>query len=304
MANDTALQFYKSALPTYMAAVTICVSTFILVSNVCVMLTFRRMGKIALQHYYILGLVGSDLLMLVVMSSISVVSVLGEIWISPLLCDVFGIATVGAEITALIHSAMSIDKLVSVKYPVKYRVFQANSRAQSIVLTIIVTSFIFPTVLTIFLGHFELISFYFDPHIPYCIIEESEKGLAGIMIITVGFVVIPVIIQAIINTYLLMKVSKLKGSNRDRMCKSIRTVTTTLGVYYLCWTPIGIWLTWQMISDSHPPGYYTFFASHILIGNSGMCFPIYLITLPQFREQFLSLIRWKVQTHPASSSQT
>lgn len=302
MENDTVCQLYKSALPTELAAVTIIVSVFILASNVFVLLTFRRMGKLALKHYYILGLVGSDIMMLAVMTSISVVSVLGEVCIPPWLCDVFGMATVGAEITALIHTAMSVDKFVSVKFPVGYRVFQANSRSRSIIIAIVLMSFIFPTVLTFIFGQVELLNFYFDSHIPYCIMETGERGLGGILIITGVFIAIPMIVQTISNTYLVVRVSNLRGSNRDRLCKSIKTVITTLGVYYLCWTPIGIWLFWGMASDSQPPGYYTFFATHIVVANSGMSFPIYFVTLPKFREKFLSLIRRKNRTHPAPST--
>ena len=69
-----------------------------------------------------------------------------------------------------------------------------------------------------------------------------------------------------------------------------RYKNTTLGVLCLCWFPVLIWLLWEVATTSIPNSGFTYFAIMIL-SNSGMSFPIYLKTLPQFKEGFLSIIR-------------
>lgn len=300
MMNNTDLILYRTALPTHFTVVTLIITAFILLSNVFVILTLRKMGKLSLQHYYMLGLVGSDTLMLMVVVSGAIIQLRGDAWFPAWLCDMFGIAsTVVCQITSLVHTAMSVDRWVSVRFPVKYRVFQANRRSHLIIISVIFGLFVFPVILSIFFTYVELLGFYWDLHLSVCLAEVGGQGIGGSMIISLFCVVVLFTIQLLANTYLLMRASKLVGANKTRMCKSIRTVITTLGVYYLCWIPTGIWPAWEMTTDSHPPIYYTYFAAQFLITNSGMSFPIYVLTLPQFRDKFLSLIHYKARVHPS-----
>ena len=292
MANLTTWTFHKATLPSQLAVITIAINVFILTSNTLVILTLRRMGRLTIQHYYILGLVGSDLIVFIITVAIAGIELKREVWISQSLCGLLGTSSAGAaNITALIHTAMSIDRWVSVQFPFKYRSFKTEARSSYITITIIICSFVVGLVNPYILYHFELLGIYFDPSIPFCVITKGKRGLFGLMSCTLIFVIMPSTLQAFTNIHMLFKVTKLQGANRARTFKSMKTVLTTLGAFYLCWFPIGIWLLWEMSSNSHPNGGFTYFATRMLISNSGMSFPIYFRTLPGFKDKFMSMIR-------------
>ena len=212
-------------------------------------------------------------------------------WISQSLCGLFGISSAeAANATALIHTAMSIDRWVSVQFPFTYRTFQSKAGSRFIPVTMISFSFVFVFVYLSILYHFELLGVYFDHSIPFCITAAGKRGLFGLMSCTLIFFIVPSKLQAFTNIHMLFKVTKLRGANRARTFKSIKTVLTTLGAFYLCWFPIGIWLLWEMSSNSHPNGGFTYFAVRMLLSNSGMSFPIYFRTLPGFKDKFMSMI--------------
>ena len=115
MANITTWTLYNVTFPSQLAAVNITLNTYILISNVLVIMTLKRMGKLTIQHYYILGLVGSDLIVFVINTAAAVIEIKREVRISQALCAVLGISSAAACITtALIHTAMSVDRWVSV----------------------------------------------------------------------------------------------------------------------------------------------------------------------------------------------
>ena len=143
MANLTTWTFHKATLPSQLAAITIAINIFILISNTLVLLTLRRMGRLTIQHYYILGLVGSDLIVFIITMAVAGIELKREVWISQSLCGLFGISSAAAaNLTALIHTAMSIDRWVSVQFPFKYRTFQTEARSRYITVTIIICSFV------------------------------------------------------------------------------------------------------------------------------------------------------------------
>ena len=292
MANLTTWIFYEVTLPSQLAAITIAINIFILTSNTLVILTLRRMGRLTIQHYYILGLVGSDLVVFIITVAVAGIELKREVWISQSLCGLFGISSAGAaNATALIHTAMSIDRWVSVQFPFKYRTFQSKARSRFIPVTMISFSFVFVVFYLSILYHFELLGVYFDPSIPFCVITTGKRGLFGLMSCTLIFFIMPSTLQAFTNIHMLFKVTKLRGANRARTFKSIKTVITTLGAFYLCWFPIGIWLLWDISSASHPNGAFSYFAVRMLLSNSGMSFLIYFRTLPGFKDKFMSMIR-------------
>ena len=152
-------------------------------------------------------------------------------------------------------------------------------------------SFVFVVFYLSILYHFELLGIYFDPSIPFCVITKGKRGLFGLMSCTLIFVIMPSTLQAFTNIHMLIKVTRLRGASRARTFKSMKTVLTTLRAFYLRWFPIGIWVLWEMSSNSHPNGGFTYFATRMLLSNSGMSFPIYFRTLPGFKDKFMSMIR-------------
>ena len=145
--------------------------------------------------------------------------------------------------------------------------------------------------MTYILLRYELIGFYFDIEIPFCVIETGRNGIFGLMVSISLFLILPLILQAVTNIDMLIIVNKLRGTNRTGMRNSIKTVVTTLGVLYLCWFPVLIWLLWEVATTSISNSGFSYFAIRMILSNSGMSFPIYLKTLPQFKEGFLSIIR-------------
>ena len=247
-------------------------------------LRLNRKAKLTIQEHYILGLVGSDLIVFIMTLALAVIELKQEVRLSPAFCDVLGIsATVSANITAMIHTAMSIDRWVSVRFPIMYRSFKAETRSRSITITIIIVPFVCPVLVTYILLLYELIGFYFDIDIPFCVTETGRNGIFGLLVSISLFLILPLILQAFTNIDMLIIVNKLRGTNRTRMCNSIKTVVTTLGVLYLCWFAVLIWLLWEVATTSIPNGGFTYFAIRMILSNSGMSFPIYLKTLPQFK---------------------
>ena len=290
--KNTIWTLYNVTVPSQLAAVNITLNTYILISNVLVIMTLKRMGKLTIQHYYILGLVGSDLIVFVINTAAAVIEIKREVRTSQALCAVLGISSAAACITtALIHTAMSVDRWVSVQFPFKYRTFQSGEKSRLITVTIIVSCFVLPYVYMILLHIFGYLGVYFDPSIPFCTVTSGKRGLFALLSCTAIFFILPSTIQAFTNIHMLIKVTKLQGATRTRTIKSVKTVITTLGVFYLCWFPIGIWLLWDMSISSHPNGVFAYFAIRMLVCNSGMSFPIYIRTLPGFKEKFMSMIR-------------
>ena len=85
-----------SALPAELATVCILLNVYILLTNVFVVLTFRRMGALDPRHIYMLGLVGSDVLTLVINSIGAGIAINGELNVAQYQCDALGITSTSA----------------------------------------------------------------------------------------------------------------------------------------------------------------------------------------------------------------
>ena len=253
------------------------------------------MGTLDPRHIYMLGLVGSDILTLVINSIGAGIAINGELNVAQYQCDALGIASTSAvEITSTIHSAMCVDRWYSVVAPVKYRAFKTKRKSKIYVILILCLAFLLPVAVNIVFLQSEIVSFYFEPYIPNCVVGPSsgQGHIVGLAVSTGLFVGIPITIQASTNGYMLYKVSRLQKINRRQIFKSVKTVLTTVLVFYVCWMPTAIWLLWIMITGHTPNGWHTFVSIQMLVSNSGMSFPIYMCTLQKFREQFPAAIRW------------
>ena len=70
--ESTSWNFYKTELAPELALICISVNAIIMLGNICVVLTFTKMGKLKPQHIYMLGLVPSEIILLAVNITISV----------------------------------------------------------------------------------------------------------------------------------------------------------------------------------------------------------------------------------------
>ena len=149
-----------SALPSELAAVCILLNIYILLTNVFVVLTFRRMGTLNPRHIYMLGLVGSDILTLVINSIGAGIAINGELNVAQYQCDALGIASTSAvEITSTIHSVMCVDRWYSVAAPVKYRAFKTKKKSKRYVILILCLAFLLPVVVNVVFLQMKIVSF-------------------------------------------------------------------------------------------------------------------------------------------------
>ena len=260
------------------------INIFIIVSNILVILVFSKMRKLQLQHYFMLGLVCSDLMIFFQNSIIIAFLVMGKVWMNDALCFTLGSASISAaSATSLIHSAMAMDRWISITFPFEYGIFKQKPRSKKFVIATIILIYIVPCALMFLTWQANQVKFYFDVYVPYCIADVGDKGFWGLMLAAVLSIVIPCIVQVFTNIRILTKIAKAHGIGRKQVVKAVKTVLTTLAVYYICWLPMGVWTLWDFVSVTHPAGWYGYFAVQMMVLNSGMCFLIYYYTLKRFR---------------------
>ena len=83
----------------------------------------------------------------------------------------------------------------------------------------------------------------------------------------------------------------LRGDTRARLIKSKREVFIVVVTYYVCWLPSVSYQLWDMNKRTEPTIWLKFIIVQLHMANSGMSLPIYLMTIPDFRAEFFSLMR-------------
>ena len=164
-----------------------------------------------------------------------------------------------------------------------------------IVIAIIIFIYILTCPLLYITWKFDQISFYFDTYVPYCIADVGRNGIWGLLLAAVLSIAIPCVIQVFTSIRILIRMATMPSVNRKRVIKAAKTVLITLAVYYVCWLPMGIWTIRDFVSDTHPAGWYGYFAIQMLVLNSGMGFLIYFKTFKRFRMRFKAVL--DVSTH-------
>ena len=266
------------------------INIFIIVSNILVILVFSKMRKLQLQHYFMLGLVCSDLMIFFQNSIIIAFLVMGKVWMNDALCFTLGSASISAaSATSLIHSAMAMDRWISITFPFEYGIFKQKPRSKKIVIATIISIYIVPCALMYLTWQTNQVKFYFDIYVPYCIADVGEDGAWGLIVASVLSIAIPCVVQVFTNAAIIYKIAKADVVGRKRVFRAVRTVLTTLAVYYMCWLPMGVWTMWDFVSTTHPagsPDWLGYFAVQMMVLNSGMCFLIYYNTLTRFKMTF------------------
>ena len=283
-----AWRLYKTMLPREVGVIPLAVSLYILVNNILVLVTFRRMRTLQIQHYFMIGLALADLQTLIPYSISTYVLIRGQVWLTPTLCNILGVEIIVTICTTTwLHSTMCIEKCLSILKPIQHRAFTVQREAKKYAKGLIIMSFAVPQALCFAYSFCDLIVISFRPYTGFC---SFETDLNFLLLVVSFFVVAPIFVQIITHLLMLKVIRSLQGSNKSRTLLAIRTVGVTLGVYWMCWIPFVVDFVWTIIPNIDPsPDWMEFLTGTGVFLNSGMSCIIYNVCMPSFRKQFHDL---------------
>ena len=294
-ASSSYWQQYETAMLALASAVCMAVDIFILLSNILVMLTFKKLhllNKLRLQHYYMIGLIGTDLMVFGINAIVTVILLLGKIWITETVC--FWLACllrVQGYATSMIHIGLSIDRWTMVIFPVKYRNLVSSSRFHTLAKhSIWLIHIVFVTLLFI-MWNLNKLTFYFHPHISYFLLMSTRNNTL-LIVLAKMFVhyILPLLIEIVLNVHIVWKITLLKGANCTRILKAVRTTLVTVGVYYVCLLPT-LFNAILSATTTVDIGWFSFACIQIVFANSGMSCVIYYFTLPDFQNSLQAILK-------------
>lgn len=281
---------YTAELPRELAAVPLIIDIFILVNNILVLITFKRMQSLRPHHHFMIGLAMADLMAVIPVAILAGILVNGEIYLTKFICDLMGVVTtITFEVNSLVHSAMSIEKCISVVSPIKHRNFAKSKDVKKVTAAIITCCFLFPLLFNVILKSVGVVDFRFHSAIPQCILT-NENGSPSYHLTVVLFVVSPMVIQVITQAIIFNRIKRMRTMTKNKVIKAIKTLSLTLGVSYTCWTPTLVLQVWVVAVVNDPPGWFIFMGVQILMANSGTSGLIYYTNLPNFRKAFTSAV--------------
>lgn len=290
--DNSTWRLHFSKLPRGLSVVPISVSLFILINNIVILSVFKRMRILKLHHYFMIGLSLADILTLAPYSVITVTMANGSLWLTQDLCDVLGLMLITSlQATSWIHSAMCIEKCVSVTMPVVHHTLSTKKYILQKVVLVIVICFAVPIVSCLKFLHMEMLHITFYAYIPGCTFIRNTW-----LYVVQGslFVAFPMVIQLLTHAVMLHKVMTLSKTNRKRKLRAMSTVTLTVGIYYACWMPLVVQVIWNSFKPSPP--WFDVVPTHILVANSGMSLIIYVISLQEFKLKSLLPARFSNRT--------
>ena len=300
--NNTIQTEYISALPPELSVVPAAVFIFILVSNILVLVVFSRMKKLQLQHYFMIGLAMADVLSLVPVGCMVMTIVNGRVTLDPAGFAVLGfIFALPIGTTSWIHSAMSIERCISIHMPMRHRSCTLYA-AKQIAASVISLCFLLPVVLDITFYYTGVLRLFFNPYIAHVVFAKAPLFYAtrGLL-----FILLPLAIQLITHIFIIRKILTLRSSNRKKIIRAVKTVATTVGLYYLCWSPVIVEAIWSALPyAAPPPKWIAFLIYTVLFSNSGMSFVIYFLHLPKFKTHLVSSSGGRVTAIEHSSTGT
>ena len=279
-----------STLPRELGVITFSISLYILINNILVLITFRRMKNIQVQHYFMIGLALGDLLT-IVGYGLSVYSITrGEVWLTETLCNILGVENiVVVTTTTWLHSAMCIEKCISILNPLKHKVLTAQTAVKTLVKGIITLCFVIPQALYFTFVFSDLIVISYRSYVGYCSFNMNINILLLVVIVVLA---VPMAIQIITHVLILRVIFSLRGNSRSRALLTIKTIGWTLVFYWACWIPFVIDTIWTVIPNiTEPPKEMEFVNATGIFLNSGMSCFIYNMCMQSFRKQFKSLFK-------------
>ena len=280
--NSSVWTLHYPSLPAASALLPIMIAIAILINNVLVLMTFKKMTGLQIQHYFMIGLTIADLMTVLPVSVTSFILLSRKIWLTNHLCAMLGISlNVAIEMTTLMHTAMSAEKCLAISSPLRHRSLSHSKWFRRSTIMSIAFCFLFPAIFNFSLFFANLVRFIFSSAITTCVTDQSNN-IISTLCIGVMFTFLPMIMQIITQVYMLVKVKKQRGVTRKQTIKAIKTVVLTVGVYWLFWLPVACQLGFALFG-SLPPGWYRFLALQIVQANSATSYIIYYTSLPNFK---------------------
>ena len=275
---------YTTSISAELAVIPSLILLLILINNILVLVTFKRMPDLKLQHYIIMGLACADLVPLPSFSVTTVTMAAGHITLTDTLCRLLAVlnhSCIGS--TAWIHCLMCLDRLIAAIRPLKHKMFTTSHKAKTASIISLVICFVVPLLLTTFLINLNGIRPRFIEDAAACSFPVDFRLLP---ILAGSFVIIPILVQITTHGVVFYKLRRLNTQRtyRRRILKPLATVALTLGLYYACWSPFVVGIIWAHFAEpKNPPKYLTALSVQAIFANSAMSFTVYMLTLPKFR---------------------
>lgn len=279
---------YTTALPVHLAMVSLFILILIVVNNILVLVTFKHMVNLQLQHYLMIGLVIADLMNIFSYAAIVVTIAEGQIMLTDCMCSVITALNhtfIGA--TSWIHSVMSLDKCMSSVKPFRHKIFASSEKAQLVAAFLVAICFVMPLGLITYVLRLPGIAPLFNDQVPSWGLPVDFRVLGAF---AGFFIIIPIIIQLSTGAVIVWKVCSLMSyDSRRKILRAVSSLALTLALYYSCWIPFVAHICYAHFSGK-PPGAIIFLSVHAIFLNSAMSFFIYMVTLPKFRAAWMKKI--------------
>ena len=260
----------------------------ILVNNIFIILTFKQVKKKQFTDAFMCALAIADLAMFIPITVTVVTFLHGSIIMNGIVCDIWALNTgAGVSTTALLHCAICIEKCVSIWKPLEHKLFVTRKYSYYVLYAVVIACFIIPVSYCSILIRFGVLPHVnFDPVKVICI---PEFDIPFFLTVGIPFLVCPLVVEVLTNILILIKVRKLRGARRQQQLRAVTTVLLTVGVYYLCTCPTGVYMVCSAVYEIPP--IFKFVVHYMIISNSIVNFWIYLGCLPRFQEAFKTLLQ-------------
>ena len=269
----------------------------IIFTNILSLLTFKRMNELQLQHYLLMSLALSDLVMVIPLM-VTIIGLVNEPLLQNVcLCKVIAITNHSiAALNTWIRCGVCIDKWLSIFKAVKHKQFVSKHRphhvaicytlaAAFLVVGIIVTSTLVGGIKAAPNKVFATCLYTID--IPY------------ILLIGTLFYLLPHITILVTHLSILFEMRKSRFRKRTRIKKAMTALLFIVGIYYLCWLPYSVVVLWRAcFPQSAVPETVEFVSMKLLIANTSMNFFVYLICFKGFRNELKGLLHVQTRIQP------
>ena len=274
----------NSAVPPQLAAVVGLVILAIMLTNILNLIAFRSMRVLKLQHYIMSSLAINDILTVCVAIPSMIGIWGGHLWLTTALCNIVSIVghiVVGS--TNWLHSVICIEKCFSILRPFTHRRLLVAYPAKPIAVKFTVVMYIVITFIMVVCVYSGLVKAIFSPSVATCVFHVDMQYFISLSIL---FIIIPMLVEVVTHILILNQVRKSGTEGRRRITRAVRTVSLTVGIYYICCMPF---FAWDVYGLAYPvrqlPAWLGFAAIYISVSNSAMSFFIYIDSLKDFRRQ-------------------